>query len=83
VGPVAPGSSWCLPGAVGPASPSGISNPGLTPGLAPSADVLDVATDLRMISRNGTGVDAVDLAAARRAGIRVERAVGERQGWPS
>lgn len=40
------------------------------------ADVLDAATDLRVISRNGTGVDAVDLAAASRAGIRVERAVG-------
>jgi D-3-phosphoglycerate dehydrogenase len=40
------------------------------------AQVLAAATELRVISRNGTGVDAVDLGAARRAGIRVERAVG-------
>jgi len=40
------------------------------------ADVLAAATELRVISRNGTGVDAVDLAAARRLGVRVERAVG-------
>ena len=40
------------------------------------AEVLAAATELRVISRNGTGTDAVDLAAARRAGVRVERAVG-------
>lgn len=40
------------------------------------ASVLATATDLRVISRNGTGVDAIDLAAADRAGIRVARAVG-------
>lgn len=34
------------------------------------------ATSLRVISRNGTGTDAIDMAAAARAGVRVERAVG-------
>jgi D-3-phosphoglycerate dehydrogenase / 2-oxoglutarate reductase len=40
------------------------------------APVLAAATALRVISRNGSGTDAVDVAAAERAGIRVERAVG-------
>lgn len=40
------------------------------------ADVLAAATDLRVISRNGTGTDTVDLAAAERTGVRVERAAG-------
>lgn len=38
--------------------------------------VLAAATTLRVISRNGAGTDAIDLDAARRAGIRVERAAG-------
>jgi D-3-phosphoglycerate dehydrogenase / 2-oxoglutarate reductase len=41
-----------------------------------SARVLEAAKDLRVISRNGTGTDAIDLEAAERAGIRVERAAG-------
>ena len=39
-------------------------------------DVLSVATDLRVISRNGTGVDAIDLESARRRGIEIRRADG-------
>lgn len=41
-----------------------------------SAKVLDAATDLKVIGRNGTGVDAVDLEAAERNGIKVCRAQG-------
>ena len=40
------------------------------------ARVLAAATELHVISRNGSGVDAVDLVAAQRAGVRVERAAG-------
>jgi D-3-phosphoglycerate dehydrogenase / 2-oxoglutarate reductase len=40
------------------------------------ARVLKAAKDLRVISRNGTGTDAIDLEAAERAGVRVERAAG-------
>ena len=38
--------------------------------------VLRAATDLRVISRNGTGTDSIDMAAAERAGVSVERAAG-------
>ena len=38
--------------------------------------VLEAAKDLRVISRNGVGTDAIDLEAAERAGVRVERAAG-------
>jgi D-3-phosphoglycerate dehydrogenase / 2-oxoglutarate reductase len=41
-----------------------------------SADVLRRADSLRVIARNGAGVDNVDLEAARRQGIAVERAAG-------
>jgi len=41
-----------------------------------SAKVLDSAKDLKVISRNGTGVDSVDLEAAERNGIRICRAEG-------
>lgn len=41
-----------------------------------SAGLLSVAVRLKVISRNGTGVDNVDLDAARRAGITVCRAEG-------
>jgi D-3-phosphoglycerate dehydrogenase / 2-oxoglutarate reductase len=40
------------------------------------ARVLEVAKDLRVISRNGAGTDAIDREAAERAGVRVERAAG-------
>jgi D-3-phosphoglycerate dehydrogenase / 2-oxoglutarate reductase len=38
--------------------------------------VLEAAKDLRVISRNGVGTDAIDLEAAERVGVRVERAAG-------
>src|SRR6478752_871511 len=41
-----------------------------------SAAVLENATELKAISRNGTGADAIDLAAAERLGIKVLRAQG-------
>ncbi|MDZ7617667.1 MAG: phosphoglycerate dehydrogenase [Patescibacteria group bacterium] len=41
-----------------------------------TAAVLEAATDLKVISRNGVGVDNIDLAAARERGIHVCRAEG-------
>ena len=41
-----------------------------------SAAVLEAAPDLRVISRNGTGVDNIELEAAGRCGIQVCRAEG-------
>ncbi len=41
-----------------------------------SARVLEAAADLKVISRNGVGMDNVDLAAAQRLGIVVCRAIG-------
>ncbi len=41
-----------------------------------SAKVLETAKELRVISRNGTGADAIDVAAAERLGIKVRRAQG-------
>lgn len=38
--------------------------------------VLAAAKDLKAISRNGTGVDSIDLAACRRRGVAVLRAEG-------
>jgi D-3-phosphoglycerate dehydrogenase len=50
---------------------------GYLAGVEPvSAVVLETATELRVISRNGTGTDTVDLEAARRHGIVVLRAEG-------
>ena len=50
---------------------------GYIAGVEPvSSGVLERAKDLRAISRNGTGADAIDLAAAERLGIRVLRAHG-------
>jgi D-3-phosphoglycerate dehydrogenase / 2-oxoglutarate reductase len=41
-----------------------------------TAELLAHAPDLRVISRNGAGTDAIDLDAAARAGVAVVRAVG-------
>lgn len=41
-----------------------------------SNKVLDAATGLRVISRNGTGVDNIDLGKAEVKGIAVQRAMG-------
>lgn len=41
-----------------------------------SLKVLDAARDLRVISRNGTGVDNIDIREAEARGIVVERAMG-------
>lgn len=41
-----------------------------------TARVFAVADKLRVISRNGTGIDAIDLAAAKRRGVRVMTAAG-------
>lgn len=40
------------------------------------ASVLDKADGLRVISRNGVGVNNIDLVAAERHGIEIERAAG-------
>ncbi len=50
---------------------------GYLAGVEPvTADVIDAADVLKVISRNGTGIDNVDLEAARRRGICVCRAEG-------
>ncbi len=50
---------------------------GYLAGVEPiSAAVLEAATSLRVISRNGVGIDNIDLPAARRLGIAVRKAVG-------
>jgi D-3-phosphoglycerate dehydrogenase len=41
-----------------------------------SREVLEAATGLRVISRNGTGTDNIDVEAAEAAGIEVRRAAG-------
>lgn len=40
------------------------------------AEVLRAAPRLRVISRNGTGIDSIDLPAATAAGIEIRRAAG-------
>lgn len=50
---------------------------GYLAGVEPvTAAVLESAKELRAISRNGTGTDTIDLAAAARLGIQVLRAEG-------
>ena len=50
---------------------------GYLAGVEPvTARVLEAAADLKVISRNGTGVDGIDLTAAERRGIAVCRAQG-------
>ena len=50
---------------------------GYLAGVEPvSAVVLEAAPGLRVISRNGVGVDNIDLAAAKKLGIAVCKAVG-------
>jgi phosphoglycerate dehydrogenase-like enzyme len=50
---------------------------GFLAGVEPiTARVLEAAPQLKAISRNGTGVDNIDLAAAARLGIEVFRAEG-------
>ena len=50
---------------------------GYLAGVEPVTDrVLGVAKELKIISRNGVGIDNVDLPAARRLGIAVLRAEG-------
>ena len=50
---------------------------GYLAGVEPiSARALEAAQQLKVIARNGTGVDNIDLAAAERLGIRVCRAEG-------
>ena len=41
-----------------------------------SARSLEAAKDLKIISRNGIGVDKIDLAAAEAGGVKVTKAVG-------
>jgi phosphoglycerate dehydrogenase-like enzyme len=50
---------------------------GFLAGVEPiTARVLESASQLRVISRNGTGIDNIDLAAAERLGIKICRAEG-------
>ena len=41
-----------------------------------SAEVIDAARDLKVIARNGVGIDNIDLDAARRTHIEIIRAAG-------
>jgi len=41
-----------------------------------SARVLDAAKDLKVIARNGAGIDNIDLEAARRTGVKIVPAAG-------
>ena len=41
-----------------------------------TARVFEAATDLKIIGRNGVGVDKIDLAAAKAAGVKIHKAIG-------
>lgn len=48
---------------------------GYLAGVEPvTAQLLEMSPDLRVISRNGVGIDSIDLAAAERRGVRVVNA---------
>lgn len=50
---------------------------GYLAGVEPvTSKVIHAARQLRVISRNGTGIDNIDLQAAEKQGIRVRRALG-------
>jgi phosphoglycerate dehydrogenase-like enzyme len=50
---------------------------GYLAGVEPiTATVLDSAFDLKVISRNGTGINNIDIQAAQRLGIEIKRAEG-------
>ena len=50
---------------------------GYLAGVEPiTAAVLETATDLKVISRNGTGINTIDLKAAKRLNIEILRAEG-------
>ena len=50
---------------------------GYLAGVEPiTAAVLEAATDLKVISRNGTGINSIDLQAAQRLNIEIMRAEG-------
>lgn len=50
---------------------------GYLAGVEPiTASVLELATELRVISRNGTGIDNIDQEAANKAGIKICKTAG-------
>jgi D-3-phosphoglycerate dehydrogenase len=71
---------FCTPGKAPDEAELALLLPGCVGWLAGVEKITDAvlakAADLKAISRNGTGVDSVDLAACRRRGIPVLRAEG-------